>query len=206
MALTNVIGTALANHVPMRLAAVAGSYLLFTCATCLGRIGETPIQCIERYGPPKDTPMSKAMDKASPLIEGAVHHTCEYQGWKLRVAFLQLDGPAVRIEYQKLANGQSPMIKDYELKAIMDANTPPGMAWKQIPYTNPDLPNTGLQKFTQPLAGALVGEKMWQRNDGAILWFRSNIIVRVELPAAREYEAQLKQQKDQKARASVPHF
>jgi len=43
-------------------------------------------------------------------------------------------------------------------------------------------------------------------SDGAILWLRSNLIVRLELPAAREYEAQLKAAKDKKARESVPQF
>jgi len=63
------------------------------------RIGETTLQCVARYGPPKDTPSSKMMDKNSPLLEGAIHHIYEYQGWKIRAAFLQLDGPAVRVEY-----------------------------------------------------------------------------------------------------------
>jgi len=40
---------------------------------------------------------------------------------------------------------------------------------------------------------------MWQRSDGAILWLRSKIIVRLELPAAHEYEAKLKAEKDEKA-------
>ena len=47
---------------------------------------------------------------------------------------------------------------------------------------------------------------MWQRSDGAILWLRSTLIVRLELPAAREYEAKLKTEKEQKARESVPQF
>ena len=51
-----------------------------------------------------------------------------------------------------------------------------------------------------------VGQKMWRRSDGAILWLRSNLIVRLELPAAREHEAQLKAEKDLKARSSVPKF
>jgi hypothetical protein len=53
--------------------------------------------------------------------------------------------------------------------------------------------------------GAL-GEKMWQRSDGAILWLRSKLIVRIELPAAHEYETKLKAEKEQKARESVPQF
>jgi hypothetical protein len=47
---------------------------------------------------------------------------------------------------------------------------------------------------------------MWRRSDGAILWLRSSALVRLELPTAREYEAKLKAEKDQKARASVPQF
>jgi hypothetical protein len=47
---------------------------------------------------------------------------------------------------------------------------------------------------------------MWRRSDGAILWLRGNLIVRLELPAAREYEAQLKAEKEQKDRSSVPKF
>jgi len=47
---------------------------------------------------------------------------------------------------------------------------------------------------------------MWQRTDGAILWLRSNLVVRLELPAAREHEAQLKAEKEQKARGAVPQF
>ena len=91
------------------------------------------------------------MDKTMPLVEGAVHHTYEYQGWKIRAAFLQLDGPAVRMDFQKF---HDPVIKDYELQAIMTVNTPAGMSWR--------------------------------RSDGAIQWSRSNLIVRLELPIARE--------------------
>src|SRR6266550_6801438 len=89
------------------------------------RIGETPIQFVDRYGAPKDTASSKIMDRSFPLIEGAVHHTYEYQGWKIRAAFLQVDGPAVRMDFQK--SGPDVQIKDYELEAIMNANTPAGM-------------------------------------------------------------------------------
>jgi hypothetical protein len=168
------------------------------------RIGETAIQFVDRYGPPKDTPSSKGMDKNSPLVEGAIHHRYEYQAWKIRAAFLQLDGPAVRMEYSKI--GPVVQIKDYELEAIMTANSPPGTTWKQIAYTNPDLPSNGFNRFSQALAGGMMGEKMWQRGDGAILWLRSSMIVRLELPIAREHEAKLKAEKEQKARASVPKF
>jgi hypothetical protein len=40
---------------------------------------------------------------------------------------------------------------------------------------------------------------MWERSDGAILWLRGGLIVRLELPAAREYEARLKAAKEKKS-------
>jgi hypothetical protein len=168
------------------------------------RLGETSLQFVGRYGPPRDTPSSRIYDKNSPLLEGAIHHTYEYKGWKIRAAFLQLDGPAMRMEYQKL--GASPQIRDYELQAIMTGNTAAGSTWEQIPYSNPDSPNQGVNKAVESYLGNATGQKMWQRSDGAILSLRSNLIVRLDLPAAREYEAKLKAAKDQKARASVPTF
>jgi len=179
-------------------------FLIFSCATAFARIGETALQFVTRYGPPKDTAGSRGYDKNSPILEGAIHHTYEYQGWKIRAVFLQLDGPAVRMEYSKM--GTSPQIKDYELQAIMNANTPPGTTWKQVPYNNPDLQGNGVTKFVQSYFAGALGEKMWQRSDDAILWLRSNLIVRLELPIAREYEAKLKAEKERKARASVPRF
>jgi len=166
------------------------------------RIGETPIQFVDRYGAPKDTASSKILDKNSPLLEGAIHHTYEYQRWKIRAAFLQLDGPAVRMDFQKF--GPDIQIKDYELEAIMKANTPAGMTWTPMAYDNPDSPNNGLAKAMESFVA--VGQKMWRRSDGAILWLRSNLVVRLELPAAREHEAQLKAEKERKARAAVPQF
>ena len=171
------------------------------------RIGETPIQFVDRYGAPKDTAADKSSSSFNALVEGAIHHTYEYQGWKIRAAFLQVDGPAVRMDYQKIAmTGVNPKIQDFELQAIISANTPTGMTWKKIMYNNPDLPGNAFQKFAQGYFAGAIGEKMWQRSDGAILWLRSNLIVRLELPAAREYEAQLKATKDKKARESVPQF
>jgi hypothetical protein len=179
-------------------------FLLAVTATAEARIGETAIQFVDRYGAPKDTATSKMMDKNSPLLEGAIHHFYEYQGWKIRAAFLQLDGPVVRMDYSKL--GTSPRIQDYELQAIMKANSPAGYVWKEIPYNNPDLQSKGLTKLVQSYFAGTLGEKMWQRSDGVILWLRSHLVVRLELPAAREYEAKIKRDKEQKARASVPQF
>jgi hypothetical protein len=178
--------------------------ILLFAASVEARIGETSIQFVDRYGRPRDT----AADKSPmfPLVEGAIHHTYQYHGWKIRAAFLQLDGPAVRMDFSKLPNGQNPRVQDYELEAIRAANTPAGMTWEQILYNNPDSPNGPLAKLGEAYFASAMGEKMWQRTDGAILWLRSHLIARLELPAARQHEEQLKIRKEQKARASVPQF
>ena len=73
----------------------------------------------------------------------------------------------------------------------MTANTPPGTSWKTKMYDNPNSPNKGLAKFGEAYIANAIGEKMWQRTDGAIIWLRNHLIVRVELPGARAYEEQL---------------
>ena len=73
-------------------------------------------------------------------------------------------------------------------------------------YNNPDSPNKGPSKVFEGYFMGALGEKMWQRSDGAILSLRSKIIVRLELPAAHEYATKLKAEKEQKARQSVPQF
>jgi len=176
-------------------------------ASVHGRIGETPIQFADRYGRPRDTNLTAITDKTSPLVEGAIHHTYEYQGWKIRAAFLELDGPCIRMDFQKTSAAVSGLVvRDDELQAIASANTPAGMTWKSVTYDNPDSPNKGIAKVFEGFVLGAAGQKMWQRTDGALLSLRINLIVRLELPAARQREEQLKRAKEEKARASVPTF
>ena len=182
-------------------------FLVAIASSANARIGETPIQFADRYGRPRDTNLTAIVDKSSPLLEKAVHHTYEYQGWKIRAAFLELDGPAVRMEFQKMSGAATgPVIRDDELQAIAKANTPSGMTWKQIMSTNPNSPSKGVGKLIEGFIMGAAGDKMWRRSDDAILWLRSNLLVRLEMPAARQHEEALKIAKEQKARASVPSF
>ena len=168
------------------------------------RLGGTADQFAAWYGAPNDSPV---LDKNFPLLDGAIHHTYTYEGWRIRAAFVPPDGRAVRMEYSKIVTaGVNAVIQDYELQAIMAANTPPGATWKQTMYNNPASPNEGLGKIVEGYFAEALGQKMWQRSDGAILWLRSKLFVRLELPAAHEYELKLKAEKEQKARESVPQF
>ena len=111
------------------------------------------------------------------------------------------------MDYQKIVTaGVKPEIQDYELQAIAAGNIPIEMTWQKILYDNPGSPNKGLSKLSEAYFAGAMGQKMWQRTDGAILWLRNALIVRLELPAAREFEAQLKAERERKARESVPKF
>jgi hypothetical protein len=76
--------------------------LVFSSATALARLGETADQFAARYGAPNDTAASKILDKNLPLLDGAIHHTYEYEGWRIRAAFLEPNGPAVRMVTPRL--------------------------------------------------------------------------------------------------------
>jgi len=158
------------------------------------RIGETSFQFAVRYGAPKDTVSAKTTDKNSPLVRGAIHHTYEYQGWKIRAAFLHPNGPAVRIDFSKLPNGQDLPIRNSELEAIKTVNTPFGMTWNQFSSDG----------ASQPMPASLAGktaDKIWLRTDGAVVSLHGPMIVRIELPTARRYE---EQQKIREARKAQP--
>ncbi len=178
--------------------------MLCSATPTKARLGETALQCADRYGAPKDDVVSKTRDKTSPLLAGAIHHVYEYQGWRIRAAFLTVDGPAVRMEFSKIFGpGVQHRIQDYELQAIMQANASL-YTWKPAAYRNP---NSSVNPLSQAIGGALMGQKMWQRTDGALL-SHSGIgnTVRLELPAARAYEAKLKEEQERKTRAAVPRF
>ena len=165
----------------------AAVLFLFLNLTAEARVGETSIQFVNRYGAPRDTLSSKTIDKNSPLVAGAIHHTYEYQGWKIRAAFLKSDGPAVRMDFQKMSGAANGMtIQDCELEAIKMVNTPLDMNWSPIAYENPASPDTRPAKSGENFVA--VGHKIWRRTDGTILWLRNQLTVRLELPLARRHE------------------
>ena len=87
-----------------------------------GRLGDTIEMAEYRYG--------VASKKAATfgLVEGAKEMTFEFQGWRIRCAFLKASDEkdyVVREEYTKIWNnevmkaGGSPTMKDYEVEAVL---------------------------------------------------------------------------------------
>ena len=133
------------------------------------RLGESAIQCSDRYGPAKTDQVTLMLEKMYPILEGAIQRTFQYQGWKIRAAFLELNGPAVRIDYQKLLTaGTLPQVQDYELAAILKGETGERLAWVQTSYDNPNSPNHGIAKAFEGVLLGGIGAKAWRRTDGAI--------------------------------------
>ena len=66
----------------------------------------------------------RVSERNSPLLEGAIHRTYDYQGWRIRGVFVELGAPCIRMEFQK--NAGDPRLQDYEVDAILAANVGAG--------------------------------------------------------------------------------
>ena len=187
---------------------VTALFVIASAQQSSARLGETTIQCADRYGPAKTDQGTTSIEKMFPLLQGAIERTFVYNGWKIRAAFLELDGPAVRIQYQKLPGASpSPVIQDYEYSAILSGEAYVGMAWQPVAFEYPNSPVQGVQKAIGNALISGVGAKAWQRSDGAIArLLPGGMILQLDLPAAFSYEQQLRAQREQKARDSVPQF
>jgi len=153
----------------------------------LARLGETEAQCEQRYGKPQDF----LSDKSFPILSGAVNRIYQYQGWCIRIAFL--DGKAAIISYSKSAKtpgGAS--ISNDEVKAILDAEGNGG-EWK------------GSRSFNLI---APVHPKKWSNTNGSIAYLvgisRSALVV--ESPKAEEYRKTQVKTTEEQRKESIPKF
>jgi hypothetical protein len=165
-----------------------------------GRLGETREQAEARYGLAKSETTPEFM---RPLLEGARELTFEYEGFRIRCALLKAtDGReyVVREEYARY--GGSPVIPDSEFEAIL-ATEENGQPW--IPRaTISDSGNSVEGALQKQLKGALAGKSL-MRADGAIASRGiGGFPVRLELPHAVKYEAEMKAIKERQTSKAVP--
>ena len=125
--------------------------LLLIAALCPltihARLGENEARAKARYGEP--TPdLIGPNDK--PLIAGAKEHAYNFQGWRVRAAYV--GGITHRIEYIKLPeNGQFKPFTEDELQAVLTAETGK-YKWRE------DKPRTGYDSLNK-LQTAVEGRK-----------------------------------------------
>ncbi|MCB1277025.1 hypothetical protein [Prosthecobacter sp.] len=162
------------------------------------RLDDTERRCVERYGSAERPKQRVIMPE--PLVSGATESTYHFQGWALRVAFL--DGKVVAQEYQKeLPHPSGKTIKAEELQAILEAEQSGG-AWERS-ATHP----LKADKPEMIIGTALLGGMHWKRSDGAgatltpmaytiVFYSREGIQAALRAEAAKE----------QKRRKSMPKF
>ena len=181
----------------LRISAIAVVALSLFGSSALARLGENEIECADRYG----GTYPDSLAKNYPLIPGAQHREYHYKGWIIRCAFV--DGVVAREEYRKVfADGVSPTIADFELAAILEAESN-GKPWTErgkFSTLNP-------QEQFRRMAMEVAGEKVWLRPDGSLAILRpGKLFLRFETPTAEIAEAKYKKQQEEKQRAAVPKF
>ena len=116
------------------------------------RLGETEAQSSARYGASRPEfigPEEKA------LLEGAKQHVYYFEGWRIRVAFL--DDVAVRMEYIHIPDQAQPQkITEKEVETILEAEKGK-FNWREIK------PRTGYKELNA-LKTAFEG-RQWKRSD-----------------------------------------
>jgi hypothetical protein len=155
-------------------------------------MNETESQMKARYGDPKDTPTTAI----NSLLEGAVTHIYDDQGWRIRAAFLK--GRVVRISYHKKATTEvSPMMQDYEAKAVLDAEAGNGK-WEEIAHLSP--------KPLKSLPWA-ASDKAWVHSNGNVACLHtSRMLLQIDSPAVDVFLAERAAEKKAKRKASIPKF
>ena len=170
--------------------------LLISAAVPLqARLGETEAQSQQRYGAP--TPeLIGPTDK--PLLEGAKEVAYNFQGWRVRAAFI--NGTTARIEYVHLPENNAPKpVAEAEIEAILDGEKGK-FSWKE------EKPKTG-NKGIDALKTMFEGRK-WERSDHAQASLKANLLLTLEMHEVEAYEKKLAKQPKTGAPpgANVPKF
>ncbi|MBM9514964.1 hypothetical protein [Desulfogranum marinum] len=159
------------------------------------RLGESLEGNSTRYGQPVNNPT----DSIRPLLSNAENRTYRYQGWQVRIGYL--NGHAVRLVYSKIPrSGVSPVIKDDELYAVLKAEQHGGK-WKKLRAASLfSRKNSGNKLFDHaPLR--------WKNTNNCIAYsLMGRMSVFVEAPEAVMWEQALAHEKEVQRKESIPQF
>jgi hypothetical protein len=128
----------------------------------------------------------------------------DYHGFRIRIAFLACNGPALQIIFEKRPG---PFLKEDEVVAILNANTPYGMTWKPI---QPEIVRNSTGPFGKlgaTFIAAGTSTKAWKRSDGALADLQINRMnLTLSLPAAATLEQRAKEETEANRKAAIPAF
>ncbi len=152
------------------------------------RLGETEAECLNRYG--------KSATTFAPLLDGAINREYNYQGWRIRAAFI--NGKAVRLEYRRTGKtAESPRIQPDEAQAVLAGEAGEGQ-WKEK------------SNSINPIASFLDTQsrpKTWKNTNGNIAYFTvAKLALVVETPEAEAFTKAYREEKEQQRKASTPKF
>ncbi|MDY0390359.1 MAG: hypothetical protein RBQ88_05475 [Desulfobulbus oligotrophicus] len=135
----------------------------------------------------------------SSLLRSALNEAYHYQGWKIRVGYL--NGRAVRIAYSRLPQKNvSPQLKDDEIAAVLEAESHGGH-WKQLkPASLFSVKNSGNKIFDH-------APFRWSNNNKCIAYCpMGRMIIYIESPEAVMWEQSIENEKEVKRKENIPRF
>ncbi len=154
---------------------------LLLAATAHARLFETEGQSQLRYGQARED-LSGPNDK--PLLVGAVEKAYEYQGWRVRAAFV--GGYCHRIEYAHIpVDGQPVQISDAEVAKILEAEKGK-FSWKEERSKTPPM----FKGLEQGIQKAFKINK-WLRTDKAKAETALGLVLKLETREAEDLETKL---------------
>jgi hypothetical protein len=161
--------------IPRNLILVVLLSFLFTATRASARLGETEAQSEARYGAPVDGLIGP---QEKPLLDGAKQLAYNFQGWRIRVAFL--NGGAARLEYVHIPDASGlKQITDPEAEAILDAEKG-AYRWREI---KPRTGNAGLDTLKTAFEG-----RTWERSDHAAATLKMKVALVLQSRDVEPYE------------------
>ena len=164
--------------------------LLICCPAVHARLKDSETESRERYG----SPLRNAFKSPWPMVPGGGEKSYDFEGWRITAAYHR--GTTVAIKYMRLSKpGESVReLKDYEIKAILDAEAGGGQ-WKPAGTINP----------AETLSKMVTNSSEWKTTNGRTAKKVATTIT-LELPEAEAIRRAAKAQIEKERKESVPAF
>ena len=160
----------------------------------LARLGESIETNQARYG----SPMKNIQDKRFPILKNAVNKTYHYQGWQIRVGYI--NDHAVRMFYAKLPkSGETQVLKADEIEAVLKAELHGGK-WKKLrAATLFSRKNSGNRFFDH-------AHLRWVNTNKCLAYSTNRMNLYVDAPEAIIWEQALINEKEVQRKENIPKF
>ncbi len=147
-----------------------------------------------RYG----SPVKNSHDIRSPILESAVNKTYHYQGWRIRVGYI--NDHAVRMLYAKLPKSSGTQIlKADEIEAVLKAERNGGKWQKLRAATLFSRKNSGNKSFDH-------AHLRWINTNKCLAYSTNRMNLYVDAPEAIIWEQSFKNEKEVQRKENIPKF